>query len=94
VRTWRTTRSSCSRIRVSTHPFLTVYKSSGDNKEDNDFDNTVGVLQDILLDQHFEHMQKTFCNENCMHFEPTEENKLVYTDIFKKYHEIIESFIT
>ena len=29
-----------------------------------------------------------------MHFEPTEENKLIYTDIFKKYHEIIESYIT
>ena len=52
------------------------------------------MLQDILLDQHFEHMQKTFCNENCMHFEPTEENKLIYTDIFKKYHDIIEAYIT
>jgi hypothetical protein len=29
-----------------------------------------------------------------MHFEATEENKLVYTDIFKKYHDIIESYIT
>ncbi len=29
-----------------------------------------------------------------MHFEPTEENKLIYTDIFKKYHEIIEAYIT
>lgn len=28
-----------------------------------------------------------------MHFEATEENKLIYTDIFKKYHEIIESYI-
>jgi len=26
----------------------------GDNKEDNEFDNTVGVLQDILLDEKFE----------------------------------------
>ena len=26
----------------------------GDNKEDNDFDNTVGVLQEILLDKKFE----------------------------------------
>ncbi len=29
-----------------------------------------------------------------MHFEATEENKLIYTDIFKKYHEIIETYIT
>jgi ADP-ribosylation factor 2-binding protein len=29
-----------------------------------------------------------------MHFEATEENKLIYTDIFKKYHDVIESYIT
>lgn len=28
-----------------------------------------------------------------MHFEATEENKLIYTDIFKKYQETIESYI-
>ena len=38
-------------------------------------------------------MQKKFCNDHCMHFEATEENKLIYTDIFKKYHEIIETYI-
>jgi ADP-ribosylation factor 2-binding protein len=42
----------------------------------------VGVLQEILLEEDFEKMQKRFCNENCMHFEPTEENKLIYMDIF------------
>ena len=62
--------------------------------EDNEFDSTVGVLQEILLDENFERLQKHFCNENCMHFEATEENKLIYTDIFKKYHDIIESYIT
>ncbi len=29
-----------------------------------------------------------------MHFEATEENKLIYTDIFKKYNDTIESYIT
>lgn len=29
-----------------------------------------------------------------MQFEATEENKLCYMDIFKKYQETIESFIT
>ena len=29
-----------------------------------------------------------------MHFEATEENKLIYTDIFKKYQEQIETYIT
>lgn len=29
-----------------------------------------------------------------MHFEATEENKLIYTDIFKKYQDNIETYIT
>jgi len=29
-----------------------------------------------------------------MHFEATEENKLIYMDIFKKYTETIEAYIT
>jgi len=29
-----------------------------------------------------------------MHFEATEENKLIYTDIFKNYQEQIETYIT
>jgi ADP-ribosylation factor 2-binding protein len=53
----------------------------------------VGALQDILLDEKFEQLQKTFTSENCMQFDATEENKLVYTEIFKSYQETIESFI-
>ena len=30
---------------------------------------------------------------NCIHFENTEENKLIYMDIFKKYKEVIENYI-
>jgi hypothetical protein len=29
-----------------------------------------------------------------MHFEATEENKLIYTDIFKRYTEIIETYLS
>lgn len=53
----------------------------------------VGVLQEIIMDENFERLQKKFANEHCMHFEATEENKLIYTDIFKKYHDTIEVYI-
>jgi hypothetical protein len=59
--------------------------AEGQNNEDNEFDKIVGTLQEILLDEKFEQLQKKFCQQNCMHFEATEENKLIYTDIFKKY---------
>ena len=64
------------------------------SNEDNWFDDTVGILQEILLDEKFEMIQKNFFNENCMHFEATEENKLIYMDIFKKYQVTIETYIT
>ena len=38
-------------------------------------------------------MTKDFFNSNCLQFEATEENKLVYTSIFKQYTELIESHI-
>jgi ADP-ribosylation factor 2-binding protein len=85
-----TTRpSSSSQLQVSSLAYL-----PGTCKEDDDFDQTVGVIQEVLLDSKFERLQKKFCNENCMHFEATEENKLIYMDIFKKYTTTIEAFIT
>ena len=46
------------------------------------------------MDEKFEQLQKKFGQDNCMHFEATEENKLIYTDIFKKYNEVIEAYIS
>lgn len=46
------------------------------------------------MDEEFEKMQRVFCNSNCMHFEATEENKLIYTDIFKKYTDTVENYLT
>ena len=47
-------------------------QDAGDDK----FDQYVGALQDILLDEEFEKMTKDFCVKYCMEFEATEENKL------------------
>ena len=52
------------------------------NEDDDYFDQVVGCLQEIILDPEFDRMVKTFSNTNCMQFEATEENKLVYTTIF------------
>ena len=38
-------------------------------------------------------MQKDFSTKNCMQFEATEENKLVYTTIFNQYTSTIEAYI-
>jgi ADP-ribosylation factor-like protein 2-binding protein len=46
------------------------------------------------MDESFEKMQRIFSNDNCMQFEATEENKLVYMTIFKQYVDTTEQYIT
>ena len=70
------------RYARSTNPRFT---GNAQNENDDKFDLYVGALQDILLDEEFEKMTKTFTNKYCMEFEATEENKLSYTSIFKEY---------
>ncbi|KXZ48546.1 hypothetical protein GPECTOR_27g717 [Gonium pectorale] len=57
------------------------------------FDRIVGALEDVLMDPEFEELREGFCRENCQHFEDSDENKLIYTDIFSKYTELVESMI-
>lgn len=68
-------------------------KKGGTNKEDDEFDNIVGTLQEIVLDEKFEKLQTNFFRENCEIFDEEEENKMIYLDIFKKYQAIIEDSI-
>ncbi|PNW69822.1 hypothetical protein CHLRE_19g751247v5 [Chlamydomonas reinhardtii] len=57
------------------------------------FDRIVGALEEVLLDEEFEELRESFCRENCQHFEDSDENKLIYTDIFSKYTSLVESTI-
>ena len=68
-------------------------KASGQDAGDDKFDHIVGVLQDVLLEDEFGNMTKTFTTKYCMEFEATEENKLVYTQIFKEYQDTIEGYL-
>jgi len=63
------------------------------NKEDDEFDNIVGTLQEIVLDEKFEELQNGFLRKNCEVFEDVEENKMVYLEIFKSYQEKLEDFL-
>ena len=67
--------------------------ASNQDAGDDKFDQYVGALQDILLDEEFETMTKSFCVKYCMEFEATEENKLQYTSIFKEYQDTIEGYL-
>ena len=70
-----------------------VVDSGNQNPDDDYFDQVVGCIQEILIDPEFEKMQKQFVNQHCMQFEATEENKLVYTTVFKEYTDTIETYL-
>jgi len=51
----------------------------GDNKDDDDFDEMVGALQEIIMSMEFEELQINFLDKHYEIFENIEENKLEYT---------------
>mmetsp|Transcript_35161 Transcript_35161/g.54945 ORF Transcript_35161/g.54945 Transcript_35161/m.54945 type:complete len:227 (+) Transcript_35161:127-807(+) len=72
---------------------ISYVSMGGENEEDDDFDMTIGALEEIMMDEEFQEMQNNFAAENCCHFEDTDENKLVYTEIFGRYTKLIENYI-
>ncbi|XP_065913591.1 ADP-ribosylation factor-like protein 2-binding protein [Dysidea avara] len=68
-------------------------KSAGSSRKDKLFDETIGHLQDILIDEKFQKLLNGFMDEHYHHFEDEEENKFIYTDIFNLYTKLIEKHI-
>ncbi len=46
-----------------------------------------------MIEERFESMQEEFFHKYCDEFEDKEENKLSYTNIFKEYTKLTESYI-
>lgn len=61
--------------------------------DDFKFDTFIERLQEIVIEDEFENMQESFFTKYCNEFEDSEENKLIYMDIFKKYTKLTESYI-
>ncbi|KAJ3273256.1 ADP-ribosylation factor-like protein 2-binding protein [Terramyces sp. JEL0728] len=62
--------------------------------EDERFDAVVGELEDILMDDDFVKFQQTFFDKHSHIFTDDKENKLEYMDIFNKYTDFAEKYIT
>ncbi|XP_031552316.1 ADP-ribosylation factor-like protein 2-binding protein [Actinia tenebrosa] len=63
------------------------------SRADTKFDTTVGHLEDIIMEDEFQTMLNSFMEKHVHHFEDTEENKLIYTEIFKEYEKTVEKYI-
>ncbi|KAM6300661.1 ADP-ribosylation factor-like protein 2-binding protein [Aegotheles albertisi] len=60
---------------------------------DADFDAVVGCLEDIIMDDDLQLIQKTFMEKHYQEFDDSEENKLIYTSIFNEYISSVEKYI-
>jgi len=59
---------------------------SSSNSKPTYFDQVIGALEEIITSDEFSDSQQEFLDENCDRFDETsDENKLEYTQIFKKY---------
>ena len=63
------------------------------NSDDYKFDCFVEKLQEIVIEDEFEHLQNDFCEKYYKIFEDKNENKLEYTEIFNKYTKLIENYL-
>lgn len=57
------------------------------------FDEAIGHIEDVIMDPQFQTLQKAFMEKYWNEFDDTEENKLVYMDIFKEYTDVVEKYI-
>lgn len=58
------------------------------------FDQTIGLIEDLIMDEDFRSIQDDFLTKYAHEFDPNlDENKFIYTDIHQEYLKIIEEFI-
>ncbi|KAI8904052.1 ADP-ribosylation factor-like 2-binding protein, partial [Gorgonomyces haynaldii] len=71
-----------------------LVECSTNSHQQDKFDEIVGCLEDILMEDEFQDMQHQFMTNNMNAFEQDEENKLEYMTIFKDYTYMIEAYLT
>lgn len=57
------------------------------------FTETIGCIEDMLVDEKFLDLRSDFMERHWREFDESEENKLIYTEIFVKYQETVEKYI-
>ena len=70
--------------RDSFESFESEEEILAEDNEWNQFDEIVGCIEDIVIDQQFQDLQESFLEKHYHHFEiGTEENKLIYMELFQ-----------
>lgn len=69
------------------------FSSMSLDDSDRNFFKIIGHIEEIIIRDKFKELLNNFLEQHYREFEDTDENKLVYMDVFKKYTEVIEKFI-
>ena len=73
--------------------FVDLTNLVNDQTDDYKFDCFIEKLQEIVIEDQFEKMQNDFLEKYYKEFEDKNENKLIYTQIFKEYTSLTETYI-
>merc|ERR1712194_57042 len=67
--------------------------TGGLNADDDFFDASIGVLEEIIMGEEFNQQQHSFMEAHCEAFDRDTELKLEFTEIFQEYTAILEHHI-
>ncbi|XP_019743968.1 ADP-ribosylation factor-like protein 2-binding protein isoform X1 [Hippocampus comes] len=70
-----------------------TFAISSSSAADTAFDSVIGCIEDIIMEEDFQVLQRTFMEKHYQEFDSTEENKLSYTPIFNEYVELLEKYV-
>ncbi|XP_028307466.1 ADP-ribosylation factor-like protein 2-binding protein [Gouania willdenowi] len=60
---------------------------------DSAFDAVIGCIEDIIMEEEFQHLQQSFMEKHYLEFDDSDENKLSYTPIFNEYVALMEKHL-
>ncbi|XP_044047969.1 ADP-ribosylation factor-like protein 2-binding protein [Siniperca chuatsi] len=66
---------------------------SSSSAADAAFDAVIGCIEDIIMEEDFQQLQKSFLDKHYLEFDDSDENKLSYTPIFNDYVDLLEKHL-
>lgn len=72
---------------------LNITHSCSEGSAERQFTEIIGCIEELVIDENFLKLLSNFMDEHWTEFDDSDENKLVYTDIFEKYNAVIEKYI-
>ncbi|XP_017274384.1 ADP-ribosylation factor-like protein 2-binding protein [Kryptolebias marmoratus] len=70
-----------------------LFAVSSSSAADSAFDAVIGCIEDIIMEEDFQHLQQSFMEKHYLEFDDSDENKLSYTPIFNEYVDLLEKHL-